>query len=131
MIWGIGTDIVDTERIAEKIANRPGFVKQVFSEAEILLCQAKTRPSESFAARFAAKEAFLKAIKTGLAATFELNEIEILADQSEAPYLQLSHSMTNLLCNLLKQKEFTLHVSLSHTCKWATAVVVVECPTKI
>lgn len=58
MIAGLGIDIVEVERIAEKITNDNGFRELVFSAKEIIYCESKTHKYEHYAARFAAKEAF-------------------------------------------------------------------------
>lgn len=126
MILGIGTDIVDVERIAQKVEGREGFMKKVFSERETEYCTKQTHPSESFAARFAAKEAFLKALGKGLDATFELHEIEILNQDNGKPYLELSSDLQLLVLLETNQNPYHLHVSLSHTKTHATAHVVIE-----
>jgi holo-[acyl-carrier protein] synthase len=65
MIFGIGTDLIEIERVADRIEKKTGFRELVFTPNEINYCEAKTFKYEHYAARFAAKEAFLKAIGTG------------------------------------------------------------------
>ena len=65
MIFGIGTDLIEVARIAEKMEKKAGFKELVFSADEIIYCEARTFKYEHYAARFAAKEAFLKALGTG------------------------------------------------------------------
>ena len=67
MVTGIGIDLIETLRVAEKIAKDSGFREYVFSENEIAYCESKTNQFEHFAARFAAKEAIVKAMGTGFA----------------------------------------------------------------
>jgi holo-[acyl-carrier protein] synthase len=126
MILGIGTDVVEVERIAQKLTSRPGFVEMVFSEKEIAYCKKQTHTAESFAARFAAKEAFLKALGTGMEATFELSQIEVLNYENGKPYMVISDNLTKILHEKGIGKSFVIHISLSHTKQMATAVVVLE-----
>ena len=72
MIFGIGTDLIEVERVAEKMEKKAGFKELVFSADEIIYCEARTFKYEHYAARFAAKEAFLKAIGTGWQVWFNL-----------------------------------------------------------
>ena len=81
MIFGIGTDLIEVERIADKMQTRPGFKELVFTQNEIVYCEIKTYKYEHYAARFAAKEAFLKAIGTGWRSGTAFNEIEIYNDE--------------------------------------------------
>src|SRR5438034_7374174 len=89
MITGIGTDIVEVERIAEKIGKEQGFRELVFSDVEISYCESTANKYQHYAARFAAKEAFFKAIGTGWATGTAFNEIEIIHDEKEKPLLAL------------------------------------------
>lgn len=126
MIFGIGTDIVEVERIAQKVQDREGFIKQVFSEREIEYCSKQANAAESYAARFAAKEAFLKALGQGLQATLELYKIEVTIQENGKPFLELTEDIQFLVSLALEQAPFTTHVSLSHTKTFATATVVLE-----
>ncbi len=123
MIAGIGTDIVEVERIANKLVKANGFKNLVFSKAEIAYCESKTNKAEHFAARFAAKEAFLKAIGTGLSIEFDLNEIEVLNKESGQPYFRFSDGLQSWLAT---KGYKNILVSISHTKSMASAYVVVE-----
>lgn len=120
MIVGLGIDSVMVERIAQKIEN-PDFIKKVFSEKEISYCQKNTHPAEHFAARFAAKEAFLKAIGAGLGITYELSQIEILNEDSGAPALVLHGAFEDI-----KERWNHAHISLTHTNSVASAIIILE-----
>ncbi len=126
MIYGIGTDIVEISRIKDKINKSPGFINLVFSSEEQKYCNSKSKPDESFAARFAAKEAFLKALKTGMYATFNLSKIEILNDNMGSPNVILSDEIKEITIKTIGAQYFNVHVSLSHTTAFATAMVVIE-----
>jgi holo-[acyl-carrier protein] synthase len=126
MISGIGTDLVEVSRIDQKVKGRQGFMELVFSRREIDYCNKQPFPSESFAARFAAKEAFLKSLGTGLEATFDLHQIEVLNHPNGAPYLQISEKIQQMVLQKTDHRTYRLHVSLSHTKSMATATVMIE-----
>ena len=90
MIIGTGIDIVNIERI-ERLLTRWGdlFLRRVFVEGEVSRCQQQARPSECFALRFAAKEAFLKAIGLGYREGIRLTDIEVVNDPMGKPSLRL------------------------------------------
>ena len=120
MITGVGIDIIEPDRIAEKLA-KPGFKEKVFSANEITYCEAQgNNKAQHYAARFAAKEAFLKAAGKGLQLSHELSDIEIGVNGDGKPTLLLHNNLSLLFQN------FTLHVSLSHVKATACAVVVIE-----
>jgi len=125
LIYGIGTDIVSVSRIHEKLKNE-GFMDLVFSVREQNYCNSKAKPEENYAARFAAKESFLKALKNGMYATFNLSHIEILNDKLGSPNLILSDELRKISAKLIGTDNFKIHVSLSHTSEYATANVVIE-----
>ena len=123
MIAGVGTDLVDVNRINEKIAKESGFRELVFSSAEIAYCESKAKKAEHYAARFAAKEAFLKAIGTGWKNGTAFNEIEINNDASGKPGIALLGETANTLASVHIKK---IWISLSHVEKFASAVVIIE-----
>jgi len=123
MITGIGTDIVEVERIAGKISKEQGFRELVFSAGEISYCEATANKYEHYAARFAVKEAFFKAIGTGWAAGTAFNEIEIIHDEKGKPMVHL----TGATASIMGDKGIgNILVSLSHVKTMAIAVVVIE-----
>ena len=101
-IFGIGTDIVNTKRF-NKIFNKYGnnFINKIFSKKEIIYCNSKNDSMASFSKRFAAKEAFSKAIGTGFGKGLSLKNIEIINNKSGKPSIRLSGSV------LKKVKSFT------------------------
>lgn len=123
MIAGTGVDIVEVERIAKVIGKQNGFLEKVFSPDEIVFCETKTNPAEHYAARFAAKEAFLKATGKGLLAGLELHHIEIIQDDFGKPHIRLSGAFQELFVENEWQK---IHISLSHVQAMACAFVVIE-----
>ncbi len=123
MIVGIGMDIIEVARVATKIKKEAGFKELVFSKKEIDYCETKTNKFEYYAARFAAKEAFFKAIGTGWMEGTSFNEVEITNDDVGKPELTLldrtKETMTSM--GIIK-----ILVSLSHLKTIASAVIVIE-----
>ncbi|HEX8546439.1 MAG TPA: holo-ACP synthase [Cytophagaceae bacterium] len=123
MIYGIGTDLVEVSRILKSISNGDRFKKLVFSSSEIDYCESQRNPAENFAARFAAKEAFLKALGTGWAGQIKFVEIEIRNDDAGKPFFVL-HGEAQAV--FIQRKLKKVHVSLSHIKEVSMATVVIE-----
>ncbi len=125
MICGVGIDLVEVQRI-ENILKRWGekFTGRVFTESEIEYCRKHAHPAIHYAARFAAKEAFLKSIGVGLAGGLRMKDIEALNDQHGKPGLNL-HNKAKVTLNK-NGISTTVHLSISHTARYATAVVILE-----
>lgn len=118
MITGIGTDIIEISRLARAIENSR-FLSRYFTEAENEYFLLKNNNPQTIAASFAAKEAFSKALGTGFRG-FGLRDVEVLRDKLGKPYINVYNNA----------KIFTdggkIHLSLSHSHKYATAFVVIE-----
>ena len=125
MITGIGTDIVEVERIARLWRDKAeAFAARVFTDAELAYCLARPHSEQHLAARFAAKEAALKALGTGWAKGLGFDEIEVVRDEtSGAPILRFHGKALEAIRACGVQHS---HVSLSHTAKLATATVILE-----
>lgn len=122
MIYGIGTDIVEIDRMKKAIA-KEAFVKRVFSEAEIDYCHSrKAGAPASFAGRFAAKEAVLKAFGTGLR-DGRLVDIEVINDELGCPHLVLKGYFKEMM---EAQGIKRVWISISHAQAYATAQCVME-----
>jgi holo-[acyl-carrier protein] synthase len=125
-ILGHGIDIVDNARIAEMIeAHGEHFLDRVFSGAERALAGDLRRPVEFYAGRFAAKEAVLKALGTGLARGIAWTEVEIVRAPSGQPVVRLGGRCLELARSLGVTE---WHVSISHiqTHATASALAIVE-----
>ena len=121
MIIGIGTDIIEVERVA-RATSKEAFKKKVFSDREIAYCETQKK-DESYAVRFAAKEAFFKALGTGWRDGMSILEVEILNDELGKPDIHLSGKAKEIF----KQKGGThIHLSLSHIKTHAIAFVILE-----
>jgi holo-[acyl-carrier protein] synthase len=118
-MMSVGVDIVEVDRIGRAI-ERWGdrFLVRVFTGSEISYCRGKARAAESFAVRFAAKEAFAKALKVGKAAIWR--EVEVARGESPRPALVL-HGGARALAGARR-----LDLSLAHAASHAIAVVLVE-----
>jgi len=123
MIFGVGADIIEVSRVADKINRREGFREFVFSTHEIDYCESMATKFEHYAARFAAKEAFLKALKTGWTTDTNFNEIEMSQTESGSPEIKLLGKTKDALQSLMP---FKIHVSLSHLKDFAIAFVILE-----
>ena len=123
MILGVGIDMIELDRVMEKIDKNNGFKEKVFSENEIAFCESKTNKKENYAARFAAKEAFLKATGLGLMLGNQLSDIEVVNDDRGKPSLNLKGDFK---IKSLENNWNKIHLSLSHLQNIACAVVIIE-----
>ena len=124
MIIGSGIDIVNIERIGQ-LMKRWGdhFLSRVYTEREISRCQRRSRPSECFAIRFAAKEAFLKAIGSGLRNGIQWTDIEVENDPLGKPLFCLHRKAKEVLQTCRIERTY---LTLSHDQPFAVAHVLLE-----
>jgi len=120
MIKGIGIDICDISKLAKAIKGNKKFLKRVYSAGEIKYCGSKKRSILHYAGRFAAKEAFIKAVAVDK--SIRLNEIEIINDAHGKPEIQLSAKIRAVL---KRRKASKLSLSITHTAAAAAAVCVI------
>ena len=121
MIRAIGTDVVELDHFTDVVdRSRPGFLERLFTQREIGHCERFKDRMASYAAIFAAKEAFLKALCTGLAPGIRWTDVEVVHEESGAPSVVTHGRCVELLC------EGRVHVSLTHSRRSAAAVVVIE-----
>ncbi|HEV7699948.1 MAG TPA: holo-ACP synthase [Pyrinomonadaceae bacterium] len=124
MILSTGIDIAEVYRIRDTIARTPRFAERVFTDAEREYCESKgAAAAQSYAARFAAKEAFLKALKTGWRGKISWRDIEVLNDADGVPTLNVTGEAARLLSELGAAR---VHISISHTTEHAIAQVLLE-----
>jgi holo-[acyl-carrier protein] synthase len=121
-IVGIGTEVVECVRIAEMIQRHDElFLNSVFTEREIKYCRSRSKTTEHFAARFAAKEAVLKSLGTKPRSKPNWTEIEVLNDPAGQPRVALHGSTLERATGQLVGEIF---ISLSHCRSFATAYAV-------
>lgn len=124
MVIGIGIDLVNIPRI-ERLLQKWGdrFKKRVFSQEEINYSQRYKRSSERFAANFAVKEAFFKALGKGFKGDIRILDIEVIRDEYGKPYVNLYRNAKQV-AEMMGIK--SVYVSISHDCDYAAAVLILE-----
>lgn len=119
-----GIDLVSIDRIEKSVIKNPRFLTRFFGIQEQRIFESKKvfkRKIQSVAGNFAAKEAFSKAVGTGVSG-FRLDEIEVLRNENGQPYIKLSERLSKLVCC----ENADVSVSISHTDEVATAIVIIE-----
>ena len=111
-IFGIGTDIVKVSRI-KKFVKKKTFITRLFNKQEVLKCKKTKNPSNCFAKRFAAKEAFSKSFGTGIRGNLSFKDIEILNDKMGKPFFYKSKKIDQIVKKKFKIKKYDLLLSLS------------------
>ncbi|HDR7761764.1 holo-ACP synthase [Bacillus cereus] len=120
-LYGTGIDIQSINELEASI-NKYGlkFLNKIFTSEEIAYCSNKHKPSQHFAARFSAKEAFLKALGTGIGAGFCLKDVVVLNKDSGEPYLTYCNQVNRVVI----EKKLKAFVSLSHSLEYSIAQVI-------
>ncbi|MEN8076761.1 holo-ACP synthase [Clostridioides difficile] len=121
MILGIGTDIIEIDRINKAINNTPMFLEKMFTKRELEELTKNNIRVESIAGNFAVKEAVSKAIGTGMRG-FSFKDIEVFRDELGKPVV----SVSNKIKELIKSDKYLFNVSISHNKTTAIAFVVLE-----
>ena len=115
----LGIDLIEIDRLEKILKKHANFLERVFGYAEFLQLKKRGFPIQSIAGNFCAKEAFLKAIGTGIGKNIYLKDIEILRNEKNAPYIKLKKDNPILR----KYRNVRFSVSIAHTKKYATAIV--------
>jgi holo-[acyl-carrier protein] synthase len=124
MILGVGLDVVETDRVARALATHGRrFEERVYTPLELADCAQRADRVQALAARFAAKEAFLKALGTGFATGLSLREVEVVRGEGRHPTIRLTGSAA---AHAQRTGLRRIHVSLSHQAGLAAAVVILE-----
>jgi holo-[acyl-carrier protein] synthase len=123
MIKGTGADIIEIERLRKAIGKDSGFTERIFSAEETEYCNSKFKKEVHFAGRFAAKEAFFKALGTGWRDGMKWTEIKVVNDQLGKPEIRLAGKTLDIF----REKGMSvINLSISHTREFAVAFVVIE-----
>lgn len=117
-MYSVGIDMVEIGRI-KKCAESRHFVERVFSDEEQTLFASKKDPYESMAGNWAAKEAFSKALGTGVRG-FALSEVSVLRNELGAPYLKLSGKAKDIA----EKSGLRFSISITHTAEYAQAICI-------
>ena len=124
-IYGVGTDIVEVKRI-NKLIKKKTLLKKIFNTKEITKCLKIKNSSNCFAKRFAAKEAFSKALGTGFTKGLSFNEIIILNEKNGKPYIQLLDRTKTIVKKRIIKKNYKISLSLSDEKNYAVAFVTIS-----
>tara|TARA_X000000368_G_scaffold173452_1_gene136773 strand:+ start:299 stop:682 length:384 start_codon:yes stop_codon:yes gene_type:complete len=124
-IYGIGTDIANINRIKKSLSNK-NFINRLFNKNEIKKCNKQINKSNCYAKRFAAKEAFSKALGTGISRGINFNEIIVHNIKSGKPSIKLLGNTKNIVNKILNKKKFNIFLSLSDDKPFAVATVVIS-----
>ena len=126
-IFGIGTDIVNIRRIEQSLKKHKfSFKNKIFSKKEISYCEKRKNSGALYAKRFAAKEAFSKALGTGIRKGVNLKDIEITNNPQGKPSIFLKGDLAAYLKKKVKYKKYDIHLSLSDDKPWAQATVIIS-----
>lgn len=121
----MGVDLVEVPSFEARFAGRDDVLAELFTEDELAYCRRQPHPFDHLAARFAAKEAVLKALGTGLAGTMRWHDIEVTRDPAGMPHL----AVTGRVAAALGERDLaTASVSLAHAGGVAIAVVILSSP---
>ena len=124
-IYGIGTDITNIKRIRKSINNKK-FIERIFDKSEIKKCNNVKKKINCYAKRFAAKEAFSKAIGLGMSKGINFREIVVHNIKSGKPSIKLEGKTKKIIKKILKKDKFSVFLTLSDEKFIAVATVVIS-----
>ena len=124
-IIGNGVDIVQNSRIKSAIKNQ-NFIKKIFSEYEILMQHKRLNKVNFFAKRFAAKEAFLKALGTGLTSGISFKDITVKNNKKGKPKMIVNEKIKKIIYKKFKIRKFNIFLSLADEKKHSVAFVIIN-----
>ncbi len=122
---GVGVDIVDVKRMEKTLKRTPAFAKRIFTDSERQYCELKARPAEHYAARFAAREAVLKALGTGFSKGVGLRDVSVVRSESGKPQVALQGKLKEI-AEEQGIIEIALSLSTTRDVAIANAVAVTE-----
>jgi holo-[acyl-carrier protein] synthase len=126
MIFGIGIDIIEIQRIKESIEKFDKiFLNKIYTDTELEYCLSKKNKYQHFAARFAAKEAIAKALATGWSKGFKWKDVEIFNETSGMPNVKLKGNLANFL-----GEDKLLKITMSHSEHYVTCFAIIYANSK-
>ena len=126
-ILGTGIDIVENYRLKEiLLKKKSNFKKRIFTINEILYCEKKSNSINCYAKRFAAKEAFAKALGIGFRKNINFKDIEVVNNTYGKPYISINKKIANKIRILFKVKKFNILLSISDEKKYSIASVIIS-----
>ena len=124
-LYGVGTDLIQVNRLKKSLNKKP-FLSRIYSKEEIIKCKRSKINSNCFAKRFAAKEAFSKALGTGISKGINFNEIVVLNEKSGKPYIKLINKTKKIVERKLKKKIYKISLSIADEKDYAVAFVTIS-----
>ena len=124
-ILGIGVDIVENRRIQKSIKN-PLFKNRIYTSKELKQSNSVSNKIGYFSKRFAAKEAFSKALGTGFRMNLNFKDIEVINDKMGKPYYVKNKKITKIIQKNFKIKKFKFFLSISDEKKYSTAFAIIQ-----
>ena len=124
-ILGIGVDIVENRRIQKSIKN-PLFTKRIYTQKELKQSKAAKNKVGYFSKRFAAKEAFSKALGTGFRRNLNFKDIEVINDKMGKPYYVKNKKITKIIQKNFRIKNFKFFLSISDEKNYSTAFAIIQ-----
>ena len=124
-IVGNGVDIIENIRIKNSIKNK-NFISRIFTINEIKKSQKLNNKINYFAKRFAAKEAFVKALGEGFRNNISFNDIDITNDKKGKPIIKISNNIKKFIKKKFKINKFGIFLSLSDEKKYSIAYVIIN-----
>ena len=124
-ILGIGTDLVNTKKFSKIIKKNKKFIQRIYTKEEQNNCSLKFNKFNCFAKRFAAKEAFSKALGTGISNGISFKGIEILNNSKGKPIIYLDKKNKKIVKKILKSNKFEIFLSLSDDNPFVLASVII------
>ena len=126
-ILGTGIDIVENYRLKEiLLKKKSNFKKRIFTINEVLYCEKKSNSISCYAKRFAAKEAFAKALGIGFRKNINFKDIEVVNNTYGKPYISINKKIANKIKTLFKVKKFNILLSISDEKKYSIASVIIS-----
>ena len=126
-ILGIGIDVIDNFRIRKLLLKKKSnFKNKIFTNNEISYCEKKSNITNCYSKRFAAKEAFVKALGTGFRKNINFKDVEIVNNYYGKPYFLINKKIINKIKTSFKVKKFNILLSISDEKKYAVASVIIS-----
>ena len=124
-LFGVGTDIIQVNRLKRSLKKKL-FLSRIFNEEEIKKCKRTKKNFNCYAKRFAAKEAFSKALGTGISKGINFNEIVVLNEKSGKPFIKLINKTKKIVERKLKKKMYKISLSIADEKDYAVAFVTIS-----
>ena len=126
-ILGTGIDIVENYRLKKiLLKKKSNFKKKIFTINEVAYCEKKSNSISCYSKRFAAKEAFAKALGIGFRKNINFKDIEVVNNTYGKPYISINKKIANKIKTLFKVKKFNISLSISDEKKYSIASVIIS-----